>query len=592
MDFLIPFAVIGAVIAGVVMLTRRGQGQPEEPGIGTVRRLFYYGVGFIALLVMASGAQMVFTELLEAATTDVIVRQRSTQIAFGLAAMIVAGPVWLGVWLLAKRSLQEFAAEAGTIARKLYVYGVLTVAASVTAGTAISLLTQAVGGRDYSRASAAGVVVWGAVWAFHWRVESREGQPSENARTIRRLHVYSASAYGVVLLAVGVGTALAALLSAAYAALFTDALILRGGSTFDADQLRRGGAMALTGGLWWWWYWHRAARGDADSLLRQWVLYGLGIFGGAATIAGFATGFLNRVLAWAFDTGASSAAAALDFAPVAMAGAVSGTALWGYHAAAARQEAPSLRAASGQRTYRYLLAAAGLGLLTVGAALLVGVVVGLLSPGSTPFASRGVWWSDPLALGISTALVGAPLWLYHWSRLRALVSAGGQAETGALPRRVYLYGAGGIATLSSAGALIALIVTFLAAVLDNDLSWQVLQDAKWAIAVVTATGGVGAYHWWVLREDAARGTGAARIPAVVRKSVLVVSGGDAPALASALSQRLGYSVSAWQRTDEAPAELSSAGLDSLAAQVQSAPGERLLIVVSGDGIQVIPYGPA
>lgn len=590
---LIPLLVIGliaAAVAGIIVLSRRGDNGVQEPGLGTVRRLFYYGVGFIALMVAAGGAQSVLSELLEAATTDVIVRGDSTQLALGLAAVIVGAPVWLGFWLMARRSLDEFQAEVGTVGRKLYAYGSLTVAAGVAAQSATTLVVQVFGG-EYRPAAVAGLIVWAAVWGFHWRIESHEGQPTGGARTVRRMHVYSAAAYGVVLLTVGVGTLIAGLLNAAYVATFTDALILRGGPTFDADQLRRGGALAVVGGLWWWWYWHRAARGDTESLLRQWVLYGLGVFGGAAAMAGFSIGALSQFLAWSFDTKGIGAAAAMDFLPMTVGGAVAGAALWSYHAAAARQEADSMRAGSGQRTYRYLLAATGLGLVIIGATSLVAVVIGQLSPGAAPFAARGVWWAGPLAAGISTAVVGAPLWFYHWSHVQAL-AATGPTERFALARRVYLYGVGGATTLASTGALIALIVTVLSAVLDGDMSWRVLQDSKWALAVVAAAGGAGVYHWRVLRRDGSREQDEGAAPAAVRKSVLLVAGGNAAALATALSQHLGHDVSAWRRTDDATADLSSAALESLASRIASAPGGRVLVVLSAGDAQVIPYDPA
>ena len=53
----IPLLVIVGIIAAIVAaVRRRGGGEVEEPGIGTLRRLYYYGLSFVALMVAATGA--------------------------------------------------------------------------------------------------------------------------------------------------------------------------------------------------------------------------------------------------------------------------------------------------------------------------------------------------------------------------------------------------------------------------------------------------------------------------------------------------------------------------------------------------------
>ena len=58
MGSLIPLLVIGGIIAVVVSLLRRRSEGERDPGIGTLRRLYYYGLSFGALLFSASGAVM------------------------------------------------------------------------------------------------------------------------------------------------------------------------------------------------------------------------------------------------------------------------------------------------------------------------------------------------------------------------------------------------------------------------------------------------------------------------------------------------------------------------------------------------------
>lgn len=587
----IPLLVLGALAVGIIALIRRAGGD-EDPGIGTVRRLFYYGVSFVALMLAASGLQALLSATIDAISSDVIARELSGGIAFGVAAFVVGGPVWLAFWLLAQRSVRKFPTEAGSVGRKVYMYGVLTVAAATAAGTLTALLIDLFASGSFAGGLFAGAIVWLGVWVFHWVAETQEGQPTGSSRTLRRLHVYSASVYGVALLLAGTGTLLATLLGATYDALFTEALVGRSGFAFNEGLLRSGVAMTMVGAAWWAWYWHRSARADEDSMARQWVLYGFGVFGGTAISIAFAAALVEQALAWALAADRGSAALAFDVVPGALAGVIAGGGLLGYHAASAQQEAKGDRAQRGQRTSRYLLAGTGLGTLTVGLVLLFGVIIGILIPGAAPLVAGSRWWSDPLAFGLTTTLVGAPLWLYHWSRQQSALP-GDPSEREALPRQVYIYGVFGIAVLSATGALIAVIVSVVSASLDGNLGGGVLGDTKWALGVLLTTALVGAYHGLVLREDQALVPTLTAAPIVVAKRVTLLAHGDAHALAKAIEASAAGTVITWRRLDieVAPAN-ADIDLDALATRIQEAPVDRLLVIVHVDGVDVIPYEDA
>ena len=53
---IVPLLVIGGIIWAVVALVRRRGQEEGEPGIGTLRRLYYYGLAFVGLMLSASGA--------------------------------------------------------------------------------------------------------------------------------------------------------------------------------------------------------------------------------------------------------------------------------------------------------------------------------------------------------------------------------------------------------------------------------------------------------------------------------------------------------------------------------------------------------
>ena len=606
---LVPLLILAAIIGGIVALVRHGRGAPSEPGIGTLRRLFIYGLGFIALMLSAGGVNALLNSLLDTLATASLLHGTERALALGLSAIIVGVPVWIVLWNAARRSVRQYPAESGTLARKLYAYGVLTVAAGATAVSAVALLRELFSPSDFDPSPIAGVLAWGGVWLFHWRAESVEGQPTEVARAIRRLYIYSATIYGLAMLTIGAGLVVSGLLLAAYDRIFGSALVVPSSGLWTSG-LRGALAAALVGGLWWWWHWHRAARGDAQSTLRQVFLHAFAIFGGLALVVGSVSTMLFFTVRWflARPEGAS-AVAEFDVLPAAAVWAAAGAAVWGYHSAIAHQEAPAsgdLRLQA-HRVYRYQTAAVGLATLAVGLAMMIGVGIGVLVPSAQPHLVDQRWWADPLTTALTLMAVGAALWGYHWAKQQGLVAAVGRSERDALSRRVFIFTVLGAALLATLGSLTAIIFSVILDALEGELSTRVLDAGKWELGVLLMAGTIAGYHWLVLREDRAllapEAPPAAPVTAPPEapsersvtpsepKQVIVLADDAGAALGQAIADRLSYGVVSWQRRDDAgtPGPLPAAELDAIAARIASAPGEQLLLVIDASGVHVVPY---
>ncbi|MBM3957562.1 MAG: hypothetical protein FJ313_05870, partial [Gemmatimonadetes bacterium] len=201
--FLLPLAVIAGVIAGIVVLVRR-RGEPgDDPGIGTVRRLYIYGLSLAGLVTGAIGAVLLLSALLNVLFGPALISRENTVLALGLALAIVGTPVWLLFWGMARRSVRQNAVEAGAIARKVYLYLVLGVSAIVAGAFATLFLQWVFGLGDFKGTPAAVVLVWGGVWALHWWTERSEGQLTELTASVRRVYVYCLALFGLMELALG-----------------------------------------------------------------------------------------------------------------------------------------------------------------------------------------------------------------------------------------------------------------------------------------------------------------------------------------------------------------------------------------------------
>lgn len=602
---IIPLLVIGGIIAAVVYLIRRRGKAEDAPGIGTLKRLYYYGLSFLALGVAAPGVILLIDFLLDSLFGPPTLSRGQSQLALALALTIVGTPIWFLHWRLALNAVQRFPAEAQALSRHIYIYLVLGITAALFAFGLVSFLRWLLGSGDFNGFNIAFPAVWAGVWAYHWHLQTQDGGRTKDGATVRRLYVYVTSLYSLVMLLTGVGIVIWRPLREAYDTLFTTQLLLPGGVGFWTslwtDTTRTGVAIAAVGGGLWWWHWHRLAKGDTDSVLRQIYLYLFAVLGGAATVVITLSMLLFAVLQWFIgEPGSSAASAHFRSLPGLVSALAPGATLWGYHWALLQQESllSAVRWRVARRIYRYLVAALGLGTLSVGLVMVFLVALGLLIPQAGVQLLDGQWWRNPVVLGITLLVVGIPLWGYYWIGLQRDVATGPTEERTALSRRVFIYGVFGIATLLVLGNLSALLFMFLRDLLEAELSLQVLQDAKWSIGILLMAGAISVYHWLVLQEDR-REMPAGETPpkeespaevAPVAKEMIAVAAQTAQGLVARLESQLGVPIRVWRRLDVAEAPtVTEEELLAIRQRVIDAPGDRVLLTIDASGVRVLPY---
>ncbi|MSQ16340.1 MAG: hypothetical protein EXR54_02040 [Dehalococcoidia bacterium] len=598
---LVPLLVVAGIVAAVVAwMRRRGSSQEADTGIGTLKRVYYYGLSFIALGVAAPGVIVLLDFLLDNLFGPPVLSNSQTQLALGLALTLVGVPIWFLHWRMSLKAVQRLPAEATALSRKIYLYLVLGITAALIAFGLVMLLRWVLGSGSFNGTHIAFPLIWGGVWAYHWHIQSVEGRGDEAWAWVPRLYWYFTSLYGLVMLATGVGIVIWKPLRAAYESLFTPQILLSSAvSSWDSiwtDTTRTGVAIALAGAAGWWWHWHRAAKGDVNSVLRQVYLYLFAILGGAATVVVCLSILLYLVLQWFIgEPGSVAAAAHFRRLPGVIAALVPGATLWGYHWALMQQESrlSTGRWQAARRVYRYLVAALGLGTLSTGLVMVFLVVMGVLVPQAGTQLLDAQWWRNPLVLGVTLLVEGIPIWSYYWLGVQREVEVGAAEERTALSRRVFIYGVFGIATLLVLGNLSVLLFKFLQDLLEADLSLQLLQNAKWSIGTLLMAGAISIYHWLVLQEDRweAPVNEEPAAPAIsTTKGITALASEPAQALVQQLQSCLGVNILVWRRLDGGePPNLTEVELDAVRQRIIETPGDRVLLTIDASGVQVIPY---
>ena len=239
-------AVVAAVAYGAVRLAQRRRGpSAADPGIGTPRRLYLYVVTLAALVTSAFGLVFVATFVVESIFVGGEVAASTTGQAVGLSMTVVGLPLWWFHWRLIERHVTRLPVETRSVVRKLYVYVVLALGVGFVAEGAVSALSFVARVEDFDGRPWAAMIVWGGVWAFHWRRETSEGQPTAETLAIRRIYLYGVAGSALVTAAAGLGWAAHLVLREAY-----DALVLPPAAAFAGvadEQVRRALVLLLVG---------------------------------------------------------------------------------------------------------------------------------------------------------------------------------------------------------------------------------------------------------------------------------------------------------------------------------------------------------
>ncbi len=626
---LLTLLVFGGIVTLVVLGLRGKLGGDDEHaggevGIGSVRRTFLYGLAFAALVLGASGITSLLAQLLDSWFGAVLLRDDAGRAAFGIAATVVAVPIWLLLRRATERSVEEYPEERGTLGRKLHAYLVLGLSAALLGRALIELLQGAFTPAQFDPGSIAPVLAWAAVWWVHWQWEKEEGQPSARARGVRGGYLNLASTVSLVLLAVGVGAILMRAFTSAYDGVMGGRLMTSGVGGFWDSSLRDALAVGVVGALGWGFHWFRTSTSALTPGLRSLVLYLVGIFGGLVTAVIGGAAILQTGLEWFFAAPSSvSAALHFDLVPGALAALSVGIALWYYHSQVVREEAgggggagsgagsgaeggPSAAAVvPAERGYHYLAAAVGLLTLGFGLTTLIGVAVGLVVRGAEADLTITRWWAPPLSLALTLIAVGAPLWWSFWSRRQEAAGAGVEGERDAGTRRVFVFGVFGLAILSTLAGLSTFLVLLLRPLLEGTFGMDALDDGKWALGVVLTAGTISYYYWSVLQEDreeeeANASTEAARAEANAPPlpfAITVLAPPEAGAIIDALAQRLGVRPRVWWRLDgdrlpatgdeEAAAAIARA-LPAIEELRADGVGE-ILLLIEGGALRVVPF---
>lgn len=472
-----------------------------------VRRVYIYAAAFLGLQLAAMGALGMIGALLEQALAPAALSGTQQagmvyQLSLNLALLLVGVPLWLGHWRWAQR-LQRHPDEQFSPIRRLYGYAVLLIAMLQLLFAIQQLLAALFGLQEpFSATSQAApaigaLIVWAAVWHYHWRIFSAERLLVETTgapATLRRWYLVIVQAVSLAV----VSYAAVAMLHALF-------------ETAAAPTLGRSGVIAalpaLIAGLLVWLPHHLWARmlildatplraDEAASTLRQ-VYVALVITVAAVAGLGGVTVLLAAVLLAVF--GGSAWRVVIVDHTEALAVIVIAGALWWYHRRQLTDEARlsevGARVDTARRVIGYLTAAIGLGALFFGAGGLLSALLQLVVAADT----LGAGWREAVSMYLALTVVALPVYGLTARAMERLVASSPHEER-TLARRIYLYAALLFGVVSTIVTGVLLLQRLLSAGLGVAEPGLAVDLARW-LAYVLVGAAITGYYTLLLRRS-------------------------------------------------------------------------------------------
>jgi hypothetical protein len=529
-----------------------------------VRRFFQYLL-LLGLLVVASlGVVGLLGPVLE--TSAVVAAPSETARSITFAAIGV--PLLVGLAWWTRKRLAEDPAEARSFGWTAYLF-LATVVSLVTAMVAlVGVLGWVVGVQAYSGRTLASLLVWGALWGFHWWVGPRV-TPPENLV----LQDFAGSLVGLAVAASGLVGLLTASIDT-FTGIADDVVV-----TASGDPLRRGAVLLLTGALVWGVYWLAGlSRRHGPLHLVYVLLAGVGA-GLVATLVSLSVAGWTALVWLVGDPRTSSAAEHFSGTSSAVATAAVGLVVWWYHQAVLAQQRTTERTEV-ERVYDHLMSGLGLGAAAVGLTMVVVALVEALAGRSDLLVGSTV--VNTLLAAMTLLVVGTPVWLLHWRRAQRAASAS-TAEVTSPVRRAYLVILVGLGGVIAVVALLTGVYLVLDDLLRGQAGAATLRETGFAIGMLVTAGAVSAYHGQVFRADRDRLPHRDRH----RRTRWVLLAGPADAtLGRAVAARTGTAVQIVHRTDldgQRPWDV-----EDVVRAVESAGQSDVLVLDEADGPHGIP----
>lgn len=479
--------------------------------MNTARRWYIYLVCAISLQAVAWAVIALLRNLLAGGNGQV------TAIAFQIATIIIALPLFLVHWLWAQRLAGREVNEREASLRGMYHYGMMAGFLGPVIANAFSLIAYIFWivtgkpGADVSYNSGTStfedvlynlipIIICTLLWFYQRQVavdDIQAAPESAGFASMRRLYLFVFSAWGMTMTTMAVIHVLRWIMFQ-FGRSATTYGTFGGGIGYLTDEVTR----LIVGVPLWLIFWRQAQslfngpnESEHESALRKFYLYTtvvVAVFAAVTNATGILAGLFRRILSLPSEGDIRIPL------PIIIGMGL----LWMFHAFVLKEDAArsaeSVKQGGVRRLYLYLVAWVGLAAFLIGLSGDLSVLIRSFSQGF------GISMKEALAWFTAALIAGLPVWLVPWRQVQneavALTQEGIEARR-ISARKIYLYSYLFIATMTVLSSAVYILYRLLSLMLGARGEGNLASGIAQAIAYALVGVGVWLYHGSALRGD-------------------------------------------------------------------------------------------
>ena len=559
--------------------------------VSTVKKIYFYLVTFIALIMIAMGSSQLIQFILESIFARNIIQTNVTLVALAISLLLVGIPTWIIHWRIVQKQININSAEELSVVRTVFIYTILAISIAALTSSIIGILQFLLGAKESSWLQIAGVLPYSIIWAYHWGLSKSNELNYPSRNLIQRIYVYSACIFGLIMLSTGIGGILYTILKSGYEVIFNAPILFENESNIW-ESLKDPLTYLISGLFLWLSHWMLFGLQDNVTKIRSFYLYIIAIVGGIIPITTASISLLYGLFQFLLQV--NSEDSIIPQLPGSISSISVGLILFTYHyyfIKSTKNNNPS-QLNSQKKVFGYLLSFIGIISASIGISILIQSIMAAIAEalGNTIYNDSETNL-DIISFALALIVVGGFLWGYCYKKIQ-LFTKSDHNELSSI-RRIYLISILGLSTVISVIVGTSGLFVILRDILSNDVGVNTLESISIPISILITYFIVAPYHWVLYKREPSNDKKSAPTitNSIKKKSVTILLPDDNKFFLGQLEDDIGYSIKSvrWVDPHTSSIQLDLHNTKEIADLIKNTTGNNVIIIPEKENVRIYSY---
>ena len=586
--FLIILIVFSALYHGI---KHRSRDSIKDPSGQLVRRIYFYTLTLISILMIAFGVVQTSTFILEGIFGESLTGAPPERAAIGISLIIVGTPLWFIHWRIVNTNAKTNITERLSGIRQFYIYALLVISMAIVTDAMLTILASIFQLDDLSFYHICVLPVFVLIWFYHWQLQDKERSNTLEWSVLRTVYIYGFTLVGLLLLSTGTGVLIQNLLKSLIEEFAGNNLILQEPHSLWQRGIGQALCAMIAGGIIWSLHWLIFARKELSNILASLYLYFVALLGGGIPIIASCIILLQALLGALMGTDPDQNGNSSTFYSSVLSSLAIGGAILSYHWWYIRRQ--ELTPQSGQinssAVFYHSYVFIGVLVLGSGVALSINTILSFFTGYNDIALPSSGALKGMSSISITLILVGTVVWAYSWRQVQSNWITVTQGYYTA--RRTYIFSILGISILTAVVSLATLLFLLLKDLLSAQFTTGTVEAINPSISILITLAPIIGYHIILKRQQESLNQVSSTSKPRNRKRILILVPNDDQNFATTLERALGYPVARVNCVDEGAAaqSLENIDLDDLVSGIEQSVGAGVILIPEPGGIRIYSY---